>query len=338
VNRLSALALVSVISLSACSSGGAPSSLPATPSATKVATAGAMKLDAYRLPLATDARVQSAARAGQAKLRVRQNSYGGVPTVDGSAAVTDAPNFGPGGQVNLAVVEVDAIGEDGATYPIAQYGSGVVVNVLDYQHSALNLGTSSIPAMKYKGVQLVIDPTQSSVLSAGQTYPMQFGSRSNGSFVASSDALATVFYASPIDASTGSPAAFLMDFNTNEWIALDGSQAQVAAVGTAASYDRSIVVVGSIANATHGIVSNATIAALDSSGAVVASTQSRSDGTFELHALNAGSYDIVIDNSYTPPSLGQPLVAVGNTTDGRVRGPRINVPSGYRLNVGQIQD
>ena len=328
------LALLGVFAVSACG-GGTPASLPAM---TAPLASRAMTLDAYRLPLVSDARIESAARAGQAALRFRQNSYGGVPTADASAYVTDAPKFGPGAQVNLAIVEVDSVSEGGMSYPIVQYDAPVIVNVLEYQQSALNLGSATIPAILYKGVELVVDPTQSYVLNNGTIYPMVFGKRHKKIFTPTVGLLAGVYYTSNYDATKDPTIKFLMDFNTNEWIALKDGVAEVAPKGHAASYTNSIAIVGSVLNKLGAPVEHATVQAVDESGSVAASSQSKTDGSFELHALDAGSYTLVVQNTYDSPDLDGVIKALGNTTDGTLPGLKINVSAGNRLNVGQIQD
>jgi hypothetical protein len=266
--------------------------------------------------------------------RTPLNSYGGVPA---TVSIIDAPSLPAGSQVNVAVVAVNAMA-GGVAYPIVQFASPVVVNVLDYQTQALALGSATIPALQYDGVQYVIDPSQSSVVTNGTTYPMVFGSFTNRSFVPSGSGLAALFFPAPVNAATTAPN-FVVDFNTAQWINLAGGIAQVGPQWGGAIWSQSAVIAGTIVNAAGQPVEGATIAAIGSGGAVVQAALSRSDGAFQLHAIPSGSYSLVVYNTYAPPTSDFTLTASGNDPVGpSLAGPSISVPSGYLLNVGPIRD
>ncbi len=282
------------------------------------------------------AAASTASSSARAVLGSRQplNAYGGVPA---TASIIDAANFPEGSQVNLAIVAVNAM-SGGVAYPIVQFAAPVVINVLNYQSQALALGSATIPAIAYDGVQYVIDPSQSSVVTNGQSYPMVFGTFANRSFVPSGGGLAALYFAAPVNAATAAPN-FVVDFNTGQWINLSGGIAQVGPQWAGTVWGQSAVIAGTIVNAAGQPVSGATVSAVSPGGAVVQATLSRFDGTFQLHAIPSGSYSLVIYNTYAPPTTDFTLTASGNDPVGTsIAGPSITVPSGYRINVGSIQD
>ncbi len=294
----------------------------------------------YRMPLSTDA----AARAiKQYQTRHTKGTYGGVPTIVGEllqlvdVLLTDAPMFPSGSQVNLAVVEVDGLA-GGQVYPIITYSQPVVINVLDLQTSALDLGTASIPAMKYDGLRFVVDPTQSSVVTGGATYAPSFGVfDSRYAFTPFSAGLANVDFMQPFDATQG-PVSMLVDFNVAESVnILPSGGAEIGPRLEAVPWDQSAVVSGTVANAAGSPVTQATVVALNADGSVAASTLTNANGYFEIHALRGSTYSVVVYNSFTAET-GVTFSAIGADTTGPVTGPSFTVPDGYRANVGTIAD
>ncbi len=329
MSRLAAFLSAFVILLAGCSGG---SSVPSAQSSTQSArgSTSGMQLEKYQIPIVTDPMVQSLTR----KNVHTEISFGGIPAF---ASILDASNFSPGSQVNVAITEIDAMAA-GVAYPIVQFTSPVVVNVLNYQTSALALGSNTIPAIPYDGVQYIVDPTQSNVVTNGQSYPMVFGTFANRAFTPSGGGLASLFFPAPVDASTASPS-FVIDFDTAQWIDLRNGVAEVGPQGGGTVWPQSAVINGTIVNAAGQPVSGATVAIYDPSGTLARATISGSDGTFELHALYAGSYSMVVYNAYAPQNADDTLTATGNDPVGAsIAGPSITVPAGYRLQVGTIQD
>lgn len=330
MNRSALVILAGVFALSACSGGGS------TSSAARTASPSSIKMAPYTIPSTTSPAAQKSESAAKAKRSVKDYN-GGQPTFDGGMDFVDAPNFGPGAQINLAIVGVKAMSA-GTAYDLVSYDTAVVVNTLDFQRESLNLGSNTLPAISYDGVRMMIDPTQSSVVSNGQTYPMTFGTfdTQTHAFTPSSDAIASVDVAMPFDGSAGS-VQLLIDFDAVDSIALVNGIAQVgpALIGTNAAH--SAVIAGSVVNNAGGPVSSATVQAVRPDGSVAATTVSANDGSFELHAIRAGSYQVVISNSFVPRH-GHVVTSSNADTTGALPAIPVTIPDGYRADLGQVKD
>jgi hypothetical protein len=334
MNRLASLALIAVTTLAGCSGGG---TVPGPTAATATATAAdsGFSSSPYQVPVVTDPSVEGAQRnpAGE---RIAQNSFGGIP---GSALLTDATNFPPGSQANFAIVSVSAVSaqSSGVTYPIVQYWWPVIVNVLDFQNSDLLLGTNIVPAIQYSGVQYVIDPTKSSVVINGKTYPMSLGTMANNTFTPLSNGYAALYFPDPVKA--GTSPNFLVDFNAANWITIKNGVAVVVPQGAGTTLSQDAEIDGKILNKAGGPVSNAVVSAYGPDGVIVNSGPSGSDGTFHIHAISGNGYSLVVWNTYAPVSSIIVSTATGNDPLGwSINGPFVNVPAGYTVNVGTIRD
>ncbi|GAC1424041.1 MAG: hypothetical protein NVSMB5_17940 [Candidatus Velthaea sp.] len=329
--KCNAFVALTALALSACTGGVTSSSLP---SQAPVRAASSVSLMPYQMPILTDPRVQAAERAYKSTLRDTKTSYGGVPT---ALCITDAPNFGPGAQVNLAIVAVNAR-SGGTAYPVVQYSTPLVINVLNYMTTALSLGNFTLPALAYDGVEYVVDASKSTVVADGVTYPVVFGQFSSRTFTASGSNLGTFYFPSPADATTGTAVNFLMEFSASHWVSLRNGIAEVSPRGNATVTDRAAVIVGTVINLAGTAVSGATVAALDSTGKRVRLTRSHADGTFELHAIDGGTYSVVVYNAYAPDDSDETIYATGNDPGASVTVPSVMVPAGYRIDLGAVKD
>jgi hypothetical protein len=301
-------------------------------------TAGASsihRLIPYQLPIVTSRAVEAATnRAGAS--RSTQNSVGNIPTVatsDASVALVDAPLFGVT-QINLAVMGVNALSGNTAT-PIVQYDSDVIVDVLDYQSSALALGSASIPAQAYDGLQLVIDPTQSTVVAHGQTYPLAFGSMQGGTFVASTASVQAIDYPLPFSAA-GSSVSLILDFNAEQSIRHVGGTYAVAPYLGGAPQASAAIIAGSLVSANGSPVQGATAVVTDANGNVAGVAPSDQNGNFQVHAIPAGTYTVTIENAFTTNAGMQVLASDGRTDT--LPAMQVTVPAGDELDLGPISD
>ncbi|GAC1408114.1 MAG: hypothetical protein NVSMB64_15900 [Candidatus Velthaea sp.] len=331
MKRTAVLALTGVLALSACGGGGSTSSLPSQ-AATRAASS--VSLARYQMPIVTDPKVQAAERLYKSTLRSPKTSYGGVPT---AICLTDAPNFGPGAQVNLAINAVNAIAGT-TSYPVVQYATPLVVNILNYMTTSLSLGTFTIPAIAYDGIQYVVDASKSSVVVNGVTYPMVFGTFASRTFTASGANLGTFYFPSPANGTTAAQLNFLMEFSASHWISLRNGVAEVQPRGGATISDRAAVIVGKVVNKAGVAVSGATVAAIASNGTRARLTRSNADGTFELHAIDGGTYSVSVYNAYAADDSDETIYATGNDPGDSVSVPNVVVPPGYRIDLGLISD
>lgn len=292
-------ALATILSFTGC--GGAHSLPPAQPSA----------------PSAAD--------------RVVLDTIGGSPPLRLQLRLYDAPlPEGRNAQVNLALLGADAVAGGVATRLVA-YQQPQMVDLLTLQQIPLALA-GTVPAGHYDAVRLLVDPTRSNVVIAGRVYPMVFEQQMwhrRGAAPLSLDAAVALSGASGADLDVS------VDFNVFDSVAIRGGRAYVRPKLVAA--ENAAQVNGRVVD-SHGVpVDDATIVASDASGRVINTTLTAADGSFTLHALSAGSYRIVVRNSYLTDS-GDAVVASGATA--RLGGPSVDVvlpPSGV-LDVGTLID
>jgi hypothetical protein len=336
MNRIALVSLTGLFALSACSAGGfSPTSSPGN----KLASASAFTTAPYSMPVTTSADAMAAERAAKATQRSGKGVGGQIPTITGILDFVDAPKFGPADQVNLAIVGVDAMSA-GTAYPLVMYDKAVVINALNFKQSALQLGSNDIPAIAYDGLTLMVDPSQSNVVMNGKTYPMVFGtypSHSNNFIPTGSATLATINFAMPFSAASGT-VQLIMDFDANQSIDIVSNVAQVAPVLHGTTYGTAGVISGSVVNSAGGPVGSATVQAIAADGNVAATTSTAGgDGSFELHGIAGGTYQIVVSSSFTMPS-GSIVTAQGADSSAVIAPLTVVVPSGYRLSIGSIQD
>jgi Carboxypeptidase regulatory-like domain/Domain of unknown function (DUF4382) len=336
MNRSAIVSLAGLIALSACSGGGS------TGNPAHNVSPSSVKLAPFTIPSTTSPAALKSESAAKAKRKTKDfgdgtGFPGGTPTFTGDMEFLDAPNFGPGAQINLAIVGVQAMSA-GTAYDLVTYDTAVVINTLDFQRESLVLGSNNLPAQSYDGVRLMIDTSQSNVVSNGQTYPMTFGSfdPSTHAFQASSATVASFDVAMPFDGTAGS-VHLLMDFNAVDSIALVNGVAQVgpALVGTNGAH--SAVIAGSVVNNAGAPVSSATVQAIRPDGSVAATTESANDGSFELHAIRSGSYQVVISNNYVTRH-GHIITSSNADTTDALPGIPVTIPDGYRADLGQVKD
>jgi len=318
-------ALFMSLLIAGCASGGSSARVGSMASSNH-------RLVKYSVPIVTSHAVQSAVNRASDK-RDTQNSIGNVPTIDATVALTDAPLFGVS-QINLAIMGVNALQGSVAT-PIVAYDSDVVVDILNYQLSALALGSAQIPLQAYDGLQLVIDPTQSTVVANGQTYPLLFGSMQGRTFVPSTATVQAIDY--PLAFGTSSSGVtLLVDFSAERSIRYVNGNYQVAPVLGGTAQSNAAVIAGTLVSAAGTPVQDATVVVTDANGTVIAAAPSDQNGNFHIHAIAAGTYTVTVENAFTTDAGMQVFASDGRTDT--LPPLSISVPAGYEIDLGQISD
>jgi hypothetical protein len=139
----------------------------------------------------------------------------------------------------------------------------------------------------------------------------------------------------------GNPAAAVMaDFNAVESLN-QNSQGQIVAQPTlfAVATANAGQVDGQVLNANGQPVTNAIVVALNGRGRVQNTVNTDANGNFDLHTINAGTYQLVIYNNYTTAS-GQNILASGaDASQGAsFQGPTVTVTAGGTTQVGTLND
>ncbi|HTV93973.1 MAG TPA: carboxypeptidase regulatory-like domain-containing protein [Verrucomicrobiae bacterium] len=264
---------------------------------------------------------------------------GDAPPVIGNLNVTS---------VNLGIDAVNVVYQ-GQVTTLATYSTPYVVNVMSNGGQPSSIGIGQLYSGNYDHIQFVVDTATSNIVANGATMPINFqvGAQSQSS-AGAGNGTSTTGNSTTITMTVGgafmiggNPAAAVMaDFNAVESLN-QNSQGQIVAVPTlyAVATANAGQVGGQILNANGQPVTNAIVVALNSRGHVANTVNTDANGNFDLHTINAGSYQLVIYNNYTTAS-GQNIVASGaDASQGAsFQGPTVTVTAGQTTQVGTLND
>jgi hypothetical protein len=229
-----------------------------------------------------------------------------------AVSLMDGPFRTSGGTVtavNIAIAKVEAVGT-GGTQTIATFSPSKQINLLDYQATALDLGSSVLPAGHYQQLRFVLDTSNAnntSVVVNGTTYSLSIPSATNigwggatstdgGDGVGTSGIKVNI----GLDASGGYTYAYVIDFNAAESIVSPGTTGGwlMKPVLVATAQATSGAIAGAMTNNTGGAVVNAEVLA-EQGGTVINSGVTDTNGNYQINALPAGSYTLVVKNVWT---------------------------------------
>ncbi|HTX03949.1 MAG TPA: carboxypeptidase-like regulatory domain-containing protein [Candidatus Acidoferrales bacterium] len=256
-------------------------------------------------------------------------------------------------QINLGVDAVNVVYE-GQVTTIATYSTPNIVNVMANGGNPSSIGIGQLYTGSYDHIQFVIDTGTSNVVdTSGNVYPIQFqvGAASQSS-AGAGQMSATTGSATTVTVTVGgafmiggSPAAsILADFNALESLNRNSS-GQIVAQPTlyAVGAGNAAEIQGQVLSNSGQPVQNAVVVGLITlnSGKVVVANTTNTDvnGNFDLHAINAGSYQLVVYNTYTTAS-GQTITAQGAdaSAGASFQGPSLTAPAGQITQVGTLND
>ena len=243
-----------------------------------------------------------------------------------SVALLDAPIQMNGitvTAVNLGIDKVEAVGNGNAATVLQAYSSPNVVNILNYTSAANALNFSgTIPAGNYQQIRLLLDTatTTISYTQNGTAYtdvPLTVPSATQGGFgnATSTDpgdgaGTAGVKVNVALNAQAGNTYGFVLDFNAGQSIVETGSgnfMMKPVIVATAVAQSGSIS--GTVLNQAGSPVVGAEVEATQN-GTVVNAGVTDTNGNFTIDALPAGSYTLIVENSYTTQA-GAQVTATG---------------------------
>ncbi len=225
--------------------------------------------------------------------------------------------------VNLGIDKVEAVGNGSAATVIQTYSSPNVINILDYTSTSNALNFSGvIPAGNYQQIRLVLDTatTTISYTQNGTTYtdvPLTVPSATQGGFgnATSTDSgdgagTAGVKVNVSLNAQAGNTYGFVLDFNAGQSIVATGSgnfMMKPVIVATAVAQSGSLS--GTVLNQAGSPVVGAEVEATQN-GTVVNAGITDANGNFTIDALPAGTYTLIVENSYTTQA-GAQVTATG---------------------------
>ncbi len=249
--------------------------------------------------------------------------------------------------VNLGIDSVGVV-NGGQVTTLATYSTPYVVNVMNNPGNPSPIAIGQFYQGSYQKLQFTIDVASSNVVANGVTYPIQFlvsapsqssAGAGGGTQTSGNTKTITVVVRGNFSIDGNPAAAVQADFNALESLAPSASGGVVArptlfAVANALAGKAD----GVVQSASGTPVAGATVVALDQNGRVANSTSTDQNGAFDLHTIQAGTYQLVIYNTYTTAS-GQTLTASGNgSSAASVQGPTITVTAGQTAQVGTIAD
>jgi len=264
---------------------------------------------------------------------------GDAPPVIGSLNVSS---------INLGIDAVNLVYQ-GQVVNLATYQTPYVVNVMSNGGQPSSIGIGQLYNGNYDHIQFVVDTASSNIVANGQTMPITFqpgaatqssAGAGRGTSVTGNATTITMTVGGQFMLGGNPAAAVMADFNALESLNQNSSGAIVArpalfAVATANAGQIS----GTIANANGQPVQNAVVVALNGNGKVQNTVNTDASGNFDLHTINAGSYQLVIYNNYTTAS-GQHISAVGaDASQGAsFNGPTVTVTAGQTTQAGTLND
>lgn len=256
-------------------------------------------------------------------------------------------------QLNLGIKEVDAI-ENGQTTVLASFDKPHVVNVLAHQDddSGEVVADAQVARSDYQQVRLVVDLASSSAKFKGAPKtPVDFlvnvasasSAGAGATTVTTSDGPGAVdlIVTQPFSIPQSYHNAVRVDFNAFESLALDSAGNLLSRASLyVAPVDDISGIKGTVVNSSGDPVANATVVALAADGSVGNTSFTNDRGRFNIGTLRAGTYQLVIYNTYTTAS-GRVVTASGespgNASVQSFAGPSVTTSNGP-TSAGTIKD
>jgi Domain of unknown function (DUF4382)/Carboxypeptidase regulatory-like domain len=284
----------------------------------------------------------------------KMDVYGGIGGSRMDMTMGDAPPWFSGrtlAHFYVGIREVDMIANGQAT-PVFSLGSPYVFDLLAYQDGSMaDLGQGSIAPGQYSQLRFVFDTASAqAIFSDGSSLPVVFmtnngnaGNRPGSSTVTTTDAniagAVDVTINAQINVNAGDQLSYGIDFNALESMAVvNNNSMKVRPSLVGASNSSSGKITGTVVNQSGSPVQNVVVAAVASDGTIVNTALTGPMGRFNIHGINAGTYQVVLYNSYTTAG-GQQYNASGqSSTSTSVNGPSVTVTGGTATAVGTLAD
>lgn len=271
--------------------------------------------------------------------RSPQDFLGGAPNIklfNISINLFDAPLIGASAgnaQFNAGILGVDAIDSIGDSWQLIASSAPQVVNLLALQSSSLQMGSGALPAGTYPSIQLLLDPATTTVTYNGQTYPARF-TDPNHPWWDPAQTVEAVDIPLTVTGNDGDSLTATLDFNVFQSANL--ADGVVYLTPTVAGGMGSPTINGNVANAAGQPVSNATVIATDSHGAVANTTLTGADGSFHIRGINPGNYTVSVANTFTT-NAGVTVTAAG-ADNGAAPSAQAVVGPNTQLTIATLRD
>jgi len=269
-----------------------------------------------------------------------------------STSLVDSPFRVSGGTVtavNIAISKVELLGS-GAPLVLATFSPSKQINLLDYQAAPLALSSGSIAPGTYQQLRLVLDTsaaTNTNVVVNGTTSPLAIPSATgavgfgNATSIDAGDGAGTsgIKVNVNLTAAAGAVYGYVIDFNAAESIVQTGAGAfmmKPVLVATAQNIAGSVA--GVVKNNAGTAVSNAQVVAEQSGGVVVNSGVTDANGNFQINALPAGSYTLVVNNQWTSQAGSAQTATGADGTAAVTLGTAVTVTAGTTTSGIAITD
>ncbi len=249
-------------------------------------------------------------------------------------------------QINLGIDSV-AVVSNGTVTTLASYSKPYVVNVMQNQGDPSPIGIGQYYSGPYDHIVFRFDVASSNVVAGGTNYPITFLTNAARSSAGAGTTTVTTAQNGAVTVTVagnfmenGNPAqAIQADFNALESLAMSANGTIVSRPALfAIPYDQAGQVAGTVTSSQGTPVAGATVVALDANGNVGNTGSTDANGNFQLHTLAAGTWQLVVYNTYQTVS-GQTLTATGNGSPSpTVQGPTVTVTAGQTAAAGTIAD
>lgn len=282
-----------------------------------------------------------------------QDTYGGPTGSRLNVLLGDAaPNLGGHElkHLNLGIVEIDGISNGQATV-LASYSQPRIVDVLAHQDdNGESVADSNVYRTDFQQVRVVVDLASSTAKFTGEpATPIDFlvNVASASSVGAGATTVTTTDGPGAVDLVVTQPFSIpsnghqsaRLDFNAFESLALDPSGALLARASLfVAPIDQMGRVTGRVLSAQGTPVVNATVVAVAPDGSIGNTDFTDGKGHFSIGTLRAGSYQLMIYNSYTTAAGRQNAASGQSSTAQTITGPTITITPGQRTSAGSIAD
>jgi Domain of unknown function (DUF4382)/Carboxypeptidase regulatory-like domain len=269
-----------------------------------------------------------------------------------STSLVDSPFRVSGGTVtavNIAISKVELLGS-GAPLVLATFSPSKQINLLDYQAAPLALSSGSIAPGTYQQLRLVLDTsaaTNTNVVVNGTTSPLAIPSATgavgfgSATSIDAGDGAGTsgIKVNVNLTAAAGAVYGYVIDFNAAESIVQTGAGAfmmKPVLVATAQNIAGSVA--GTVKNNAGTAVSGAQVVAEQSGGVVVNSGVTDANGNFQINALPAGSYTLVVNNQWTSQAGAAQTATGADGTAAVTLGTAVTVTAGTTTSGIAITD